>query len=271
MLDAKCANLNEIERGIEDRNRTAPFPFCGNRFEFRAVGSSQNCSFPMAMIDTCFADGMRALSELIEGGAELRDACAVMFEENERVIFTGNGYSAEWPAEAESRGLPNLRDAVSAAEAFNSAENKELFERMGVFTPAEVDARAECFLENYVSCIEIEAQTMIEMVKQGVEPALSADLATHSSSTESKRYTSRFETYEAVSGSCEELEAALAGIEEVEDLHGKAVACRDTVKVAMEALRTLVDKSELLCAKSLWPYPDYADCCFGHHHTPALK
>ena len=271
MLDAKCANLNEIERGIEDRNRTAPFPFCGNRFEFRAVGSSQNCSFPMACIDTAFADGMRHLSELIEGGAELRDACAIMFEENQRCIFTGNGYSAEWPVEAEARGLPNLKDAVAAAEAFNSPENKALFERMGVFTAAEVDARQECFLENYVSCLETEAACMIQMVKQGVEPALSTDLATHSSNLASKRYTERVDAYEAISASVDALEAATGAAEAVEELLSKAQMFRDSVKPAMAELRTLVDAAELLCQKSVWPFPDYAECTFGHHMNPALK
>ena len=98
--------VQDLTTGLEDRNRTAPFPFCGNRFEFRAVGSSQNCAFPMACVNTAFADGMSKLCEAIEGGTSVRDACAAMFAAHERVIFCGNGYSAEWPIEAKKRGEP---------------------------------------------------------------------------------------------------------------------------------------------------------------------
>jgi len=269
MLDAKCANLNEIERGIEDRNRTAPFPFCGNRFEFRAVGSSQSCAFPMAMVDTAFADGMRALSELLEGGMVLRDACAQIFKENERVIFTGNGYSAEWPVEAEKRGLPNLRDAVSAAQAFNTAENKALFERMGVYTAAEVDARAECFLENYVSCLEIEASTLVEMVRTGLEAAMAADIAVYAAGDRSSvTYTTRKDAYTAVTTTTNKLAAALAAVPG-DDLSKTAEYCRDTLKVLIGEVRIASDIAEGLVKKSLWPFPSYTECTFGHHFNAA--
>merc|ERR1719343_1858868 len=125
--------------GVEDRNRTAPFPFCGNRFEFRAVGSSQNCSFPIAICNTMMASGMAALSTLIEGGMSHRDAVAKMFKENRHVIFTGNGYSKEWPVEAQKRGLPNLKTTPMAIAYWSTLKNKELFKKMGVFSAEETE------------------------------------------------------------------------------------------------------------------------------------
>ena len=215
MLDARCANLNEVERGIEDRNRTAPFPFCGNRFEFRAVGSSQNCAFPMAMVNTAFADGLRALNELLEGGSNPRDAAAQLFEENKRVVFCGNGYSAEWPIEAKKRGLPNLKDAVEAHCAFHTEANVALFERMGVLSEAEVEARAECLLENYAAVLEIEARTLVAMVRTGIEPALEKDLNVYvkpSGTPTSIRLKKRMEAYDAVTVATDALEEVLTKV-----------------------------------------------------------
>ena len=276
MLDAKAGNLNSIERGLEDRNRTAPFPFCGNRFEFRAVGSSQNCSFPMAMVNTVFADGMRALSEILEKGTPLRDACAQLFTENQRVIFTGNGYSAEWPVEAAARGLPNLYDTILAASAFATPENKALFARMGVFTEAEVDARGECFFENYSQVIQCEASTLIEMVRTGVEPACAADLALYASAGGS-RHTKRAAVYEAVSVTCDEIEAAVAKMPEGggHGGHGGASAseiasyCAYTVKPLLSKVREACDAAEGLVKKNLWPFPSYTDIVFKHHMSAA--
>jgi glutamine synthetase len=268
LLDAKCANLNAIERGLEDRNRTAPFPFCGNRFEFRAVGSSQSCAFPMALVDTAMADGMRALSELLEGGSSLRDACAKMFAENERVIFTGNGYSAEWPIEAERRGLPNLKDSVAAHAAFSTPESKALFSRMGVMTPEEVDARAEVLFENYATVLEIEAATMVNMVRTSVEPACQEDLNVYAADKQHKRYTKRAAAYNAIDEACDRLEEAISGLP-----HGEPAAvatyCRDVLKPLLGEVRQTCDTAEGLVKKELWPFPSYTDVCFGHHLSPA--
>jgi len=264
LLDTKCANLNDIERGLEDRNRTAPFPFCGNRFEFRAVGSSQDCSFPMALVDTAFADGMRALSELIEAGSSVRDACAAIFEQNQRVIFVGNGYSPEWPIEAEKRGLPNLKDAVSAHAEFATPENKALFERMGVMTPQEVDARAEVMFENYCTVLEVEATTLVSMVRTGVEPACQKDLNTYVTNTKHKRYTVRAAAYDAIGDECDKLEEAIKGMP-AEGVVVIATYCRDTIKPLLGSVREACDTAEGLVESELWPFMSYTDVCFGHH------
>merc|ERR1712176_861109 len=166
--------------GVEDRNRTAPFPFCGNRFEFRAVGSSQNCSFPIAICNTIMASGMAALSGLIEGGMRHRDAVAKLFKDNRHVIFTGNGYSAEWPVEAKKRGLSNLNTTPLAVATFNTTKAKKLFADMGIFSAEECDARQEVMYENYNTCMNIEASTLVSMVETGILPACAQDLAKYS-------------------------------------------------------------------------------------------
>ena len=271
-VDVKCANLNDVVRGLEDRNRTAPFPFCGNRFEFRAVGSSQNCAFPMALVNTAMADGMRALSERIEGGAQVRDAVAQLYQENRRVIFTGDNYSAEWVLEAERRGLPHLKDAVEAHHHFASAEAKALFTRMGVLTESEVDARAECLFENYAATLEVEAATLVEMIKTGAEAACYADLAIYAQiDRTSKAFLKRASVYTSLTESCEELEAALSKVPADASPETVAVYCRDVLKPVMGAVRVVCDTAEQLCRKDLWPFPSYTDCVFTHHFNAPIK
>ena len=142
----------DVEAAMEDRNRTAPFPFCGNRFEFRAVGSQQNFAFPLAILHSAVAESLGEMADLIEGGLSQQEATAKMFKENERIIFNGNGYDEAWHHEAEhERGLPNLRNTVDAFEIFASDKAKDLFSKVSVFTPAEVEARQEIALEAYTN------------------------------------------------------------------------------------------------------------------------
>merc|ERR1712151_421789 len=129
-----CKASMDVESNVEDRNRTAPFPFCGNRYEFRAPGSSQNCSFQVMICNTIMAAGMAELSKKIEGGMNARDAVADMYKANRNVIFTGNGYSAEWPVEAEKRGLSNLNTTPKAIKHWASDKNVKLFESLGGFS-----------------------------------------------------------------------------------------------------------------------------------------
>jgi len=247
--------------GVEDRNRTAPFPFCGNRFEFRAVGSSQNCSFPIAACNTVMASGMAALSALIEGGMSHRDAVAKLFKDNRHVIFTGNGYSAEWPAEAARRGLPNLQTTPSAVATFNSEKAKSVFKEMGIFEAAEVDARADLMLESYNTILDIEARTMLRMVDTGILPACIKDLATYKDAMELAG--ERKELYTSIRKQADALWGLLN-----DKPHGSAEKeafyyC-DTVKPQMETLRALVDKAEGLMQAELYPYPTYEALVYSH-------
>jgi glutamine synthetase len=274
-----CAGLSTVERGIEDRNRTAPFPLCGNnRFEFRAVGSSQNCGFPMAMVNTAMADGMRHLAEQLEGGAVLRDAVATMLKDNHQVIYSGNNYGPEWPLEAASRGLPNHPDAVTAASAFSSPHTKALFARMGVMEAPEVDARQEVLFENYAATIEIEAATLVRMVRTGVEPAVAADLALYASGSSTSgggssvmsRFAKRRDVYDACSVTCDALESALAGLPSHNgDASVQEVAkyAADVLKPHLNVVRKACDAAEQLVRTDLWPFPSYESVLYAHHFS----
>merc|ERR1712176_175581 len=149
-----CMASMPVEANVEDRNRTAPFPFCGNRYEFRAVGSSQNCSFPVMVTNTIMAAGMSALAEAIEKGKLARDAVADMYKANRNVIFTGNGYSSEWPVEAERRGLRNLNTTPKALKEWASTKNKKCFEDLNILSTEETEARAESMYEAYNTTID---------------------------------------------------------------------------------------------------------------------
>merc|ERR1711981_1502936 len=198
-----CNAAEAIDTNVEDRNRTAPFPFCGNRFEFRAVGSSQNCSFPVMICNTIMAAGMAQLSDLMEKGMKHRDAVAQMYKENMHVIFTGNGYSAEWPIEAKKRGLPNLNDTPKAIAAWASNKNRTAFEKMGIYTPEETEARAEVMYEAYITTLAVEAETMVSMVETGIIPACAKDLAKYAQTP--KLQEGRSELYESIIGEKQKL------------------------------------------------------------------
>uniref|UniRef100_A0A7S3JX38 GS catalytic domain-containing protein n=1 Tax=Aureoumbra lagunensis TaxID=44058 RepID=A0A7S3JX38_9STRA len=146
MADTGATAASAVETNVEDRNRTAPFPFCGNRFEFRAIGSSQNCAFPITVCNAIMAAGMRYLSSQLESGTPLRDAVAAMYEKNRAIIFCGNGYSKEWPLEAAKRGLPNLNNTPLALAHFATPKNKAILKELEIFAEDETDARSEVFL-----------------------------------------------------------------------------------------------------------------------------
>jgi glutamine synthetase len=262
LADPKATAVMGAPCGIEDRNRTAPFPFCGNRFEFRAVGSSQNCSFPIAIVNTVMASGMATLASLIEGGMSHRDAVAQMYKDNKSVIFTGNGYSEEWPKEAAKRGLPNLVTTPMATATFNSAKAKKVFGEMGVFTDEECDARQEVMYENYNTCLDIEVATMINMVETGILPACAKDLATYASAA--SLAGDRKATYDSIVAEMKKLKDVF-GKKPHDSLAKEAEYLCSTVKPQMVKLRDVVDKAEELLEKGLYPYPTYEEMIYSHH------
>merc|ERR1719264_1859398 len=259
--DTKATAAMPAPCGVEDRNRTAPFPFCGNRFEFRAVGSSQNCSFPIAMCNTMMASGMAALSDLIEGGMSHRDAVAKMFQDNRTVIFTGNNYSAEWPEEAKKRGLPNLNTTPLAVATFNTAKAKAVFEAMKVFSSDECDARQEVMLESYNTTICVEVSTLITMVDTAIIPACAADMALYAGMTSLKG--NREATYTSIKKETDELKKLFAN--KPHDLTAEATYLCDKVKPQMAAVRAAVDKAEGLIQQDLYPFPTYEQLLYSHH------
>jgi len=256
-----CSATMPAPCGVEDRNRTAPFPFCGNRFEFRAVGSSQNCSFPIAMCNTIMASGMAALSELIEGGMSRRDAVAKLYKDNRHVIFTGNGYSAEWPQEAAKRGLPNLHNTPLAIAEFNTPKAKALFTKMKVFSEEETDARADIMFESYVTTLSVEASTLIDMVETGILPACSEDMATYGEVL--ALAGERMEVYSGIKDAADKLKTLLAS--KPHEVRAEAKYYCDVIKPQMLVVRELVDKAEGLLEKGLYPYPSYETMLYSHH------
>jgi glutamine synthetase len=247
--------------GVEDRNRTAPFPFCGNRFEFRAVGSSQNCSFPIAIVNTVMASGMATLASLIENGMSYRDSVAQMYKDNRSVIFTGNGYSAEWPVEAAKRGLPNLNTTPLALPTFNSEKAKKVFKDMGVFTDEETDARQEVMYENYNTVLSIEVETLIMMVETGILPACAQDMAAFTAMP--SLAGDRAKTYEDILTETKKMKEVFAG--KPHDMVKEAEYLCNNVKPQMAKVREVVDKAEGLMQKALYPYPTYEDIIYSHH------
>merc|ERR1711972_238931 len=259
--DPKAAAAMPAICGVEDRNRTAPFPFCGNRFEFRAVGSSQNCSFPIAACNTVMASGMAALSDLIEGGMSHRDSVAKLFKDNRQVIFTGNGYSAEWPPEAAKRGLPNLNTTPLAVATFNSEKAKKLFTSMGIFSEEECNARAEVMFESYNTTLSVEVNTLISMVETGILPACAKDLAKYSAMP--KLAGEREAIYNSIKVETDKLKALFE--KKPHELKAEATFLCDSIKPQMQAVRALVDKAEGLLQAGLYPYPTYEELIYSHH------
>jgi len=259
LVDFGCTHTAPLRGSEEDRNRTAPIPFCGNRFEFRAVGSSQNIAFPLAVLNTAVADGLDVISTKIEDGATPRDAVASVLADNWHGVFNGNGYSDEWQVEAASRGLLNLKDTPTAWETFDLPKNITLFEKFKVFTEAETRARKNIALDGYAMHIEIEGNALLKMLDSQVMPTLSRDLESY---TNFDAGVDRRSLYTQVAAGTNALREVLTRIPEGEQ--AAADFCAAEVRPAMDAVREVTDQAENLCED--WPYPSYQDLVFNHQN-----
>jgi len=259
--DPGCCAAEPIDTNVEDRNRTAPFPFCGNRFEFRAVGSSQNCAFPTTICNTIWAAGAAHISQYLESGMNLRDAVASTFNECRPVIFTGNGYSAEWPIEAAQRGLPNLNTTPLAIGGYRSEKCKQVLTAMGIFDGDEFEAFGETMYENYNSQLVVEVETMLAMVSQDICPALAKDMSIYKDAPQLAG--ERTSLYPQVISQASKLKSAMARLPE--GLDAEAAYLCDVIKPEMMELRKLVDKAEGLMESGLYPYPTYEQILYSHH------
>jgi glutamine synthetase len=260
--DPRTAAAMPATRGVEDRNRTAPFPFCGNRFEFRAVGSSQNCAFPIMACNTIMASGMAALSDLLETGLPLRDAVANLYSNNKRVIFVGDGYSEEWRVEAENRGLQNLKTTPEAVVKFNSPKVKTLFKEMGIFDDNEVEARAEVMIENYITTLSTEVETLLNMMETGIIPACTKDLVKYSGSMK-QLAGNRESIYTGILRETQKLREMCK--QKSDEALSEAKYLCEVVKPQMSVIRSLVDEAEGLIETDLYPFPTYEQLLFSHH------
>lgn len=265
LMNTGAGTLQPVQRGQEDRNRTAPFPFCGNRFEFRAVGSSQNISFPMTLLNAAVSDSLAHISSKIEGGQPVRDAVASTFKENLAGIFNGNGYDPAWVVEAEKRGLFHFRTSAESFPELHSDKNTKLLTGLGVYTSENaLKARAEVLHGQYAETLVIEATTLMEMLNTGIIPAIVKDQVSIGD-LKGSYFDKKLALYDAVIGEAEKLEAAVDAFPEHEDAKTQATYARETLKPLIESAREVADAVERKIPAELYPFMKLDEVLFKHH------
>jgi glutamine synthetase len=282
-IEIGAASLPKLPQDLTDRNRTSPFAFTGNKFEFRMVGSSQSVATPSMVLNTAVADVLARYADRLEAAAkkgsdmaaEERALIAESYKAHRRVVFNGNGYSEEWHREAERRGLPRFKAAVEVIPEFASQTGVDLFARHGVFTKEEVESRCVIYLEKYAKQVNIEAGIMVEMAKRYIFPAVTATAEDYAraasalaavgaiSSPQELKARKLAELAAAVADEAEKLEKALASVQEVEEPLAEARAYRESVIPRMSALRDKADAVERIVEAGKWPFPTYQDLLFS--------
>ena len=273
-------SLPHFQKDATDRNRTSPFAFTGNKFEFRMVGSTQSIADPNTVLNTIVAEVLSDMADRLEASDDLPMAIHDMIKDtiaaHNRIIFNGNGYSDEWVAEAQRRGLPNIKCMVDAVPALVKEDAVEIFEKHGVYTKAEMESRAEVMYETYAKTINIEALTMIDMAKKQIVPAtIKYQTSLAESINAIKTASSAVDTsvqealmadisvnLKAMYGALAHLEEVTNKAEEMEEGAEQGHYYHDVVFAAMDELRKPADKLEMLVAKSAWPFPSYGDLIF---------
>ena len=277
-LETGVSTLPDLFKDATDRNRTSPFAFTGNKFEFRMVGSRDSIANPNIVLNTivaeAFADACDILEKADDFDLAVHDLIKEYLTENQRIIFNGNGYSDAWVAEAERRGLPNIKSMVEAIPAITTDKAVELFERFSVFTKAELESRAEIQYEAYAKAINIEARTMIDMASKQFLPAFIKYTKTLADTINAVKAagvdaTVQTEALKEVSALMAETKVALDRLVKVtgeaaakEEGEVQATYYHTEVVLAMDALRTPVDKLEMIVDKEAWPMPSYGDLIF---------
>lgn len=270
--------LPHFPKDTTDRNRTSPFAFTGNKFEFRMPGSKLSVAGPNTVLNTIVADVLDQFADELEKADNFQDALDDLIKrtikENQNIIFNGNGYSDEWPVEAEKRGLLNLKSTPEAVPAFLAQKNVDVFSKYGVYTEAELQSRVEILLDEYCKTLNIEALTMIDMAKKEILPAAAKyikDIAKTAELAKSCGAETVFEeeTVKEISALVTEMYKALGTLEadvqkvhSIEDTQEMANFFHDTIFADMGALRVPADKIETLVGKDYWPYPTYRDLLF---------
>ena len=275
-MDLGVDVLPKFSKDTTDRNRTSPFAFTGNKFEFRMPGSAQNLSDCDTILNTAVAKELKGYADELEGAEDFTSAAIALVKrtirDHRRVIFNGNGYSAEWEEEAARRGLPNKKNAPAALPALIDPKNIALMEEFGVLTKVEMESRYEVEMEHYSKIINIEALTMLEMARKQLLPAINAYMSEVANTAASKLAVSeaisvRSETKtltrlstdaDAMSDAIDALQAAVDTAEAMTDESAKAVSFHDDVLPKMDALRAAADDAETICGEDYWPLPSYS-------------
>ena len=273
--------LPEFKKDATDRNRTSPFAFTGNKFEFRMLGSSNSIACANIMLNSSVAQVLQEFADKLEDSKDfekdLHDLIKSTIKEHKRIIFGGNGYGDEWMEEAEKRGLSNYKTTADCMPHLLDKKNADMLTSQKVFTMPELVSRCEIMLENYVKAVNIEALTMIDMAKKEILPAIERYVAELVTTVSRKKkldapVSARYEStiIEKLSGledliydRTEELEKSAAGLKGIEDIKAQSEYIRDDVLSKMAALRVAADEAETLTDAKYWPFPTYGDLLFG--------
>ncbi|MCI6944226.1 MAG: glutamine synthetase III [Faecalibacterium sp.] len=275
-MDLGVDVLPKFSKDTTDRNRTSPFAFTGNKFEFRMPGSAENLSDANTILNTAVAKELKGYADELEGAEDFTSAVIALVKrtirDHRRVIFNGNGYTAEWEEEAAKRGLPNKKNTPAALPALIEPKNIALMEEFGVLTKVEMESRYEVEMEHYSKIINIEALTMLEMARKQLLPAINSymsELANTAASklavsenisvrSETKTLTKLSADADAMSDAVDTLQDAVDASKALPTEAEKAVAFHDNVLPAMDALRAAADDAETICGEDYWPLPSYS-------------
>ncbi len=278
VLETGVSTLPNLTKDATDRNRTSPFAFTGNKFEFRMVGSADSVASPNTILNAIVAEAFCEAADVLEKAKDfdlaVHDLIKEYMTKHQRIIFNGNGYSDEWVEEAARRGLPNIKSMVEAVETLTTDKAVRLFEKFHIFTKSELESREEVLYETYAKTINIEALTMIDMASKQIIPAVVGYTRTLADTVIAVREAGvdasvQTEILKEVSLKLAEAKTALVKLQEVEKTAGtmqegkeQAFFYKDAVRAAMDDLRRPVDELEMLVDKKVWPYPTYADLMF---------
>ena len=273
------SSLPKFKKDTTDRNRTSPFAFTGNKFEFRMLGSSFSIAGPNIILNTIVAESLDQFADELEGAEDFMAAVKALIKKtfiaHKRIVFNGNGYSDEWVKEAEKRGLLNLQSSPEALPYFRTAKNIALFEKHGIFSALEVESRTDILLENYSKVLNIEALTMIDMMAKDITPAVTTYIKELTDTAiAAKAVGIDAKTQVAVAKKLSDLCAAgykqldtlkskVHKAETIANIQDKAMFYRTDVLPAMEALRKTADDMEVNTAEKYWPFPTYGDILFS--------
>ena len=274
--------LPRFNRDATDRNRTSPFAFTGNKFEFRMLGSSNSIACANIMLNSAVAESLKIYADRLEAAENFETALQEMIrktiQDHKRIIFNGNGYDEAWIREAtEQRGLLNYRTTPDCMPHLLDRKNVEMLTSHGVFSEAELKSRCEIMLDNYCKTVVIEANTMVDMAKTEIAPAVEAYVLDLAKTVAAKRaldlniacvyeqdlIRKLASLTDCIAVKAAALENAVTALHAAEDVTAEACAIRDTFLVKMSELRMVCDEAETLTAKKYWPYPTYGDLLFG--------
>ena len=272
--------LPQFSKDTTDRNRTSPFAFTGNKFEFRMLGSSNSISCANIHLNAAVAEVLKQFADELEKASDFNSALHELIKktikDHKRIIFNGNGYDDKWVQEAEKRGLSNLRTTADCMPKICDKKNVEMLTSHGIFTEAEIFSRRDIMLENYVKSVNIEASTMVDMARKEIIPAVAKFASDTASAVAVKKSVSdvacKYETklvteltalIDEMDASTEVLEATVAELKTISDIVEQSAYVRDKMIPAMDKLRSAADKAETMTAEDYYPFPTYDKLLFG--------